>query len=177
MATIDQTGYAPFFINSYVQAQLREFNVLSGQEQLEMILPVTPTSVDELYDNFIGAPGVESPLLIIYDRMARYRPSPFYRHKREQLIYSLHSNKLETIYDATRVILEALDRMDASGEDVNRWVKDNPDLTPKNVFFHSFKAFQVDETRDVLELASVRVGFVNKIIIEYDYHTTDSYYA
>lgn len=175
MATIDQTGYAPLFINKYVLAQLEEFGVITGNDLIDPIVPATnPTSIIELYDNFIGS---ESPLLIIYDRMARYRPSPFYRHKREQLIYSLHSDSLDTIYNATRVILEALDRMDASGEDVNRWVKDNPDLTPKNVFFHSFKAFQVDETRDVLELASVRVGFVNKIIIEYDYHTTDSYYA
>ena len=175
MATIDQTGYAPLFINKYVLSQLEEFGVITGNDLIDPIVPATnPTSIIELYDNFIGS---ESPLLVIYDRMARYRPSPFYRHKREQLIYSLHSDSLDTIYNATRVILEALDRMDASGEDVNRWVKDNPDLTPKNVFFHSFKAFQVDETRDVLELASVRVGFVNKIIIEYDYHTTDSYYA
>jgi hypothetical protein len=77
-----------------------------------------------------------------------------------------------------RIIFEALDRQDASAEDVNKWIKDNiPSTDPKNVFFHRFKAFQIDETRDLLELASVRLSFVNKIIIEYDYHTTDSHYA
>jgi hypothetical protein len=70
-----------------------------------------------------------------------------------------------------RVISEALDREDASAQDVNKWIKDNLPDDNKNVFFHRFKAFQIDETRDLLELSSARLSAVNKIVIEYDYHT------
>jgi hypothetical protein len=179
MATVSQTGFPPSYIGKYIQAQLQEFGVLTGQEQFDLVVPATsPTNIEELYGNYLGAPGNESPVLIMYDRMARYRPSPFYRHKREQLIYTVYSNSLDNVYNVMRIIFEALDRQDASAEDVNKWIKDNiPSTDPKNVFFHRFKAFQIDETRDLLELASVRLSFVNKIIIEYDYHTTDSYYA
>jgi hypothetical protein len=41
------------------------------------------------------------------------------------------------------------------------------------VYFHSFRVYQVDETRDLLDLASARTVYANKLIIEYDYHTKD----
>ena len=44
---------------------------------------------------------------------------------------------------------------------------------PINVHFHNFRVYQADETRDILELASAKTVYGNKIIIEYDYHTKD----
>lgn len=176
MATISQTGFPPQYINKYIQAQLEEFGILTGAEQFDPIVPVTPTNIEELYGNYVGAPGQVNPLLIVYDRLARYRPKSFYRHKREQLIYTIHSGSLTTANDVVRVISEALDREDASAQDVNKWIKDNLPNDDKNVFFHRFKAFQIDETRDLLELTSANLSAVNKIIIEYDYHTTASFY-
>jgi hypothetical protein len=38
--------------------------------------------------------------------------------------------------------------------------------------FHSTRVYQADESRDVAELASARTLFVNKLIIEYDYHVS-----
>jgi hypothetical protein len=133
MATISQTGFPPQYINKYIQAQLEEFGILTGAEQFDPIVPVTPTNIEELYGNYVGAPG--------------------------------------------RVISEALDREDASAQDVNKWIKDNLPDDNKNVFFHRFKAFQIDETRDLLELSSARLSAVNKIVIEYDYHTTGAFYT
>jgi hypothetical protein len=46
--------------------------------------------------------------------------------------------------------------------------------------FHSTRVYQADESRDVAELASARTLFVNKLIIEYDYHVavdSDSRYT
>ena len=176
MATISQTGFPPEYINKYIQAQLEEFEILTGAEQFNPIIPVSPVGIEELYSNYISSPGNPDAFLVLYDRMTRYRPKPFYRHKREQLIYTIHGNSLSKVMDVSRVIFEALDREDASAQDVNKWIKDNLPNDDKNVFFHSFKAFQIDETRDLLELSSVRTLMVNKIIIEYDYHTTNTFY-
>jgi hypothetical protein len=44
------------------------------------------------------------------------------------------------------------------------------EYTPFNILFHSTRVYQADESRDVAELASARTLFVNKLIVEYDYH-------
>lgn len=182
MATISQTGFPPYFINAYIVGQLKQFGILTGAEQFSPIIPVTATNIDTLYSNYIGSPGEDAPLMIVYDRLLRFRPNTFYRHKREQLIYTIHSSEQSKVYDAHRIISEALDREDASGQDVNLWVSKNPILDEAgnaiepNVFFHNFKVYQADETRDLLELSSVRTIYRNKLIIEYDYHTNNAYY-
>jgi hypothetical protein len=96
------------------------------------------------------------------------------------LVYTIHSSSLDKVLGAHRVISEALGRMDASGEDVNLWAVKNPILdefgnaVTHNVYFHNFRVYQINETRDLLDLSSVRTIFRNKIIIEYDYHTKDT---
>lgn len=181
MANIDQlTGFPPYFVNGYIQSQLEYFELLTGQEQLNPIIPVTPTNIDDLYGNYIGAPGQQDPLMIVYDRMLRINPSTFYRRRREQLVYTIHSSSLDKVLGAHRVISDALGRLDASGEDVNLWAVKNPILdefgnaVPHNIYFHNFRVYQINETRDLLDLSSVRTIFRNKIIIEYDYHTRDT---
>lgn len=181
MATISQTPYPPYFVNGYLNAQLQKFGILSGFEQMVPIFPTTPTNIEEVFKNYIGAPGVADPLLIQYERLIRFRPTPFYRNKREQMALYLYSTNLSKVLDAHRIIVAALDREDAAGQDVNTWAAENvltdPNtdaIIPYNVYFHNFKVYQVDETRDVLELASARTVFANKIIIEYDYHSVDA---
>jgi hypothetical protein len=49
------------------------------------------------------------------------------------------------------------------------------EYTPFNILFHSTRVYQADESRDVAELASARTLFVNKLIVEYDYHIKNSY--
>jgi hypothetical protein len=81
------------------------------------------------------------------------------------------------LIDSVRVISSALDREDASAQDVNSYNVSNPILDssgevsiPYNIYFHNTRVYQADESRDVAELASARTLFVNKIIVEYDYH-------
>lgn len=170
------TAFPPKFINAYIKQQLLDFGILSGYEQMDPIFPVSPTNLDDVFKNYVGAPGEDNPLLVQYDRMIRLRPTTFYRHKREQIIYTLYCTEMTKIYDATRIIFEALDREDAAAQDINAFVRQNLSgntADPVNVYFHNLKVYQVDETRDLIELASVRTTYANKLIIEYDYHTKD----
>jgi hypothetical protein len=85
---------------------------------------------------------------------------------------------MSKLFDGIRVITECLDREDSAAQDLNSWISANPqeddngDAIPNNVFFHNIKVYQADESRDLVELASARTLFLNKLIIEYDYHTT-----
>lgn len=170
MSTIAETGFPPKVINAYIKSELEHFGILSGYEQMVPIFPTSPTNIEDVFKNYIGAPGVDNPLLIQFERLIRFRPSPMYRHKREQLVYYLYCTSMDKVLDAHRVISEALDREDASAQDVNKWAIDSG-LSNYNVHFHNMKVYQADETRDVLELASARTVYANKLIIEYDYHT------
>lgn len=169
MSISSETAFPPTIINKYIQAELEHFGILSGSEQMNPIFPTTPTTIDEVYKNYIGAPNIDDPLLIQFERLVRFRPTTFYRHKREQLVLYLYCNTLSKVLDASRIILEALDREDAAAQDLNKWAA-SAGLSNHNIMFHSLRVFQIDESRDILELASARTSAVNKIIIEYDYH-------
>ena len=96
------------------------------------------------------------------------------------MVYFIYGPNLSKLFDTTRVIIECLDREDAAAQDLNTWLVANPIIgendqviTP-NVYFHNIKVYQADEARDIAELASARTLFLNKLVIEYDYHTSDS---
>ena len=179
--SVSTTGFPPRFLNRYVAAQLAEFGIIDAtpetplQAGFDPMVPAQfPTNIEDLYNDTIQIRNIPSPILIVYDPMIRFRPTPFYRHKREQLIYFIYSTDVAKLIDSVRIISDALDREDSAAQDVNKWLQDNPitGLTT-NVFFHNIRVYQADESRDVAELASARTLFVNKIIVEYDYHTND----
>jgi hypothetical protein len=179
MAEITATGFAPKYLNAYVVAQLKEFDILSGYEQMVPIFPTAPTNIEDVFKNYVGAPGVNDPVLIQYEKLARFRPNQFYRNKREQVVYYIYSTSLDRVMNTVRVIYEALDREDAAAQDVNAWLSDNKaDFNNNlNVFFHNLRVYQTDETRDIMTPVSNRTMYVNKMIIEYDYHTTSTFYT
>lgn len=180
---ITDTGFPPTFLNAYVLAQLSEFGIISENYLLPskmnpMIPAQFPTNIEDLYNDSIEIRQEPAPLLIVYDRLMRFRPTPFYRNKKEQLVYFVYSSDVDKLLNTIRIITDALDREDAAAQDINVWCKQNPitygennTVIPYNVFFHNVRVYQADESRDVAELASARTLFVNKIIIEYDYHT------
>lgn len=168
------TVFPALFINKYVIDQLKGFGIVTGIEGIEPIIPVQSTSIDDLFDE-ITVTG--DAFLIAYDRLIRYNASTAYWNKREQLVYTIHSSDTAQGLDISRIIVEALDREDAAAQDVNTWISQNQDKVPTpNVFFHNFRVFQIDETRDILELGSIRFNWRGKIIIEYDYHSNTSLY-
>lgn len=179
VSSVSTTGFPPRFLNRYVTAQLAEFGIIDSAPEIPlqagfdpMVPAQFPTNIEDLYNDTIQIRNTPSPILIVYDRMIRFRPTTFYRHKREQLIYFIYSTDVAKLMDSVRIITDALDREDSAAQDVNKWLQDNPiSGVTTNVFFHNIRVYQADESRDVAELASARTLFVNKIIVEYDYHT------
>ena len=142
VSKITDTSFPPIFINQYVVEQLKMFDILSGFEQMVPVFPTTPTNIEDVFKNYIGAPGIDDPLLIQYERLIRFRPTPFYRRKREQVVYYLYCTDLSKITDAHRVISDALDREDAAAQDVNAWCAGQSQASlPFNIFFHNRNRF------------------------------------
>jgi hypothetical protein len=182
MSILINTGFPPTFLNKYVLSELAFHGLVAESDLLApgvnpMVPAQIPTNIEDLYNDSIQIRQTESPVLIVYDRLMRFRPTPFYAHKREQLIYFIYSTDVSKLIDSVRVISNALDREDASAQDINSYSLSNPILNsagevsiPYNIYFHNTRVYQADESRDVAELASARTLFVNKLIIEYDYH-------
>lgn len=178
-----QTGFPPTFINAFINSELQQFGLMptAGPNPLQPFFPAqSPMNIEDVYNDSLYIRNNPDGVVIMFDRLIRFRPSPFYRHKREQLVYFIYGPNLSKLFDTTRVIIECLDREDAAAQDLNTWLvantitgENNQVITP-NVYFHNIKVYQADEARDIAELASARTLFLNKLVIEYDYHTSDS---
>lgn len=176
---IAELPFPPHWVNQYIHQKLTDYGVMvdSRSGGVVPIFAVTPTNTEDIYKNLLQSSPVEQPLLIQYDRLMRFRPSPMYATKREQLIYYLYSTDIATVNNANILISQILDREDAAAQDLNLYSSANPitragQTIDCNVFFHNMRVYQADETRDVLELASARTVYINKLIIEYDYHAS-----
>lgn len=169
--------FPPHFINHYMWNLLKGYDDVGLGNNSEFIPFVfaTPTNYEEIW-NYLG----EGPLLVNCERMLRYRPSPFYSIKKEQMAWYVRSSSTEQLMNFINLVITALDREDVAAQAINAWAKDNPieipdtipqEYIPHNVFFHRVKAFVIDESRDISELSTAKGYVSNKIIIEYDYHT------
>jgi hypothetical protein len=175
-----QTGFPPTFLNAYINSELQAFNLMpTGPNPFQPFFPAqSPMSIEDVYNDSVYIVNNPDGVVIMFDRLIRFRPTPFYRHKREQLVYFIYGPNLSKLFDTTRVIIECLDREDAAAQDLNSWmasneiVNENNEIIEPNVYFHNIKVYQADEARDIAELASARTLFLNKLVIEYDYHTT-----
>jgi hypothetical protein len=70
-------------------------------------------------------------------------------------------------------VSDLLDNGDDSAKDLNEWAAENPtswNLESKPMFFHNFKIYQLEETRDIVDFGTARTYAGNKIIIDYDWH-------
>jgi hypothetical protein len=70
-------------------------------------------------------------------------------------------------------ISDLLDNGDDSAKDLNDWAAANLDygtIESKPCFFHNFKIYQLEETRDIVDFGTARTYAGNKIIIDYDWH-------
>jgi hypothetical protein len=171
--------FPPHWINSYLFYKLGEYGpsqvgISSEQTIVPFFVPMA-TGRDEIYQQLVENSGLSQPTMITYDRLMRFRTKPFYGVKKEQLLYTIHGS-VQSVQNINIIISQLLDREDAAAQDINDWASDNPislngEEVDLNVFFHRIRVYQVDETRDLLELNSVNLGeWPSKIIIEYDYH-------
>jgi hypothetical protein len=68
---------------------------------------------------------------------------------------------------------DLLDYADDSAKEVNEWAAANQsewNAESKECFFHNFKIYQLEETRDIIDFGTARTYAGNKIIIDYDWH-------
>ena len=183
MKDVRDLPFPPIWINEYIKEELNKygFSVLT--------IPSSPNAIDDLTKNRVDIPQQYDPegnplsiqwdIAIQYDRLLRFRRNAFYPMKCEQLLYYVYSVPSKII-DAGIIISQLLDRSDAAAEDLNRWciskqngnnpIRDLAVPITHNVYFHDIKVYQLEEVRDLTELAALRGLTLNKFIIEYDYH-------
>jgi hypothetical protein len=177
-------SYPPVFINQYLAEKVVEAIPERFASSFKFF-PVSPTDITALTEGF---PDAASDVFAVYDRMFRYRKSPFPHIKNEQVIYYLYKNGSdpEALIEATQIIYDLLDRMDESAIELNEWISSkigidglvsfgsgNLRRTFKPVFFHDLKVYQLEEVKHVINFSTARPYAGNKIIIDYEYHNSD----
>lgn len=183
------------WISGFILDELKTYDVSEtavGRSETTIASPIVPLGTNtgvsqEFYDLLVSeSPELSNPLIIGYDKLMRFRTSPFYRIKKEQVIYEVFHQNYDIVDNVTRIIEQMLDREDIAAQEINAWaankqsgtnpLRENPydmnsPLLIHNVFFHKIRVYKVDESRDLVELNSTNLQFArNKIIVEFDYH-------
>ena len=157
------------WVNHYLQEKLQPLGFGTVP-----FFPTAPSTINDLTEQF--PPG---GVMCTYDRLIRMRRSPFPHIKTEQLLYYFYAtaeNSIINMVKVTQTVLDLMDRSDETAEELNDWARAkgsiNVDgtLVENNFNFHSFKVFQLQETRDVIDFGTARTYGGNKIIIEFSYN-------
>lgn len=169
--------HPPSLINAYMAEKI---DTSFGATGSVPFLPSLPTEIDALTETFPDSNGK----FAVYDRMFRMRRKPFPHIKSEQVLYYFYNygpNGVSDIIRIAQLVQDFLDREDESAIEVNDWLRNKIDVSGnivingieyKPVFFHNFKIYQLEETRDIIDFGTARTYAGNKIIIDYDYHVS-----
>jgi hypothetical protein len=184
--------YPPVFINKYLQEKL----AVNGFGAVPMF-PTFPNdfSIAEQFtlDVLMGASAQRFSFqgqAAVYDRMFKMRRTPFPHIKCEQLLYyfyALTEQAVVNLIEMTQRIQDLLDNEDESAYELNEWIKgkvsgsvtiDGKEYSTVTFdgkefllpYFHKFKIYQLEETRDIIDFGTARTYAGNKIIIDYDWH-------
>jgi hypothetical protein len=161
------------FVSNYIQG-----GVPSAGNMSVPFFPSMPTDIDALTETF----PVSDSRFAVYDRMFKLRRSAFPHIKTEQLLYYFYKfgdSAVKDVIEISEMVFNLLDNGDETAEDINRWVTSNLDVDgyitisntkTKPVYFHNFKVFQLEETRDLIDFGTARTYAGNKLIIDYSYH-------
>ena len=96
-----------------------------------------------------------------------------------QLLYYFYasgSDPIEKMVKIQESVFRLMDRFDETAEEVNNWCSnrqiriDNNTVIDNMFYFHNFKVYQLEETRDIIDFGTARTYGGNKIIIDFDYH-------
>ncbi len=178
--------YPPIFINTYLQQKLGpDFGAVP-------MFPTMPTdfdiadgfTIDQLTGDDATVKFRFNGQAAVYDRMFKMRRKAFPHIREEQLLYYFYAvsqSAAPNLIIMTQQIADLLDNGDESAQDINTWIADNmlnedgiyvasdgQEFLP--VYFHEFKIFQLEETRDIIDFGTARTYAGNKIIIDYCYH-------
>ena len=165
--------YPPAIINAYIK------DVIDNEYE-DLILPqfipaTTPVDINALTESFPQSNGK----FAIYDRMFRKLKNTVAIIHCEQILYYFYDFNPTDNTDTVNVIefaqqvQDKLGYLDGSAQNVNSWAFQNTNKweeDSKPVFFHHFKVYQLQETRDIIDFGTARTYAGNKLIIEYDWH-------
>lgn len=141
------------------------------------LFPSTPSILDDLTGSF-PAGGVMGT----WDRLVKMNRKTMPHIKSEQILYYFYAtaeNTIENMVQIQEAVLRLMDRLDETAEEVNNWCSNRvinigtqaiPDFIENMFYFHNFKIYQLEETRDIIDFGTARTYGGNKIIIDFEYH-------
>jgi hypothetical protein len=163
------------WINKYLQAKIPSM----ANSNLDKIpfFPSTPSTIDNLTEMF-----PEGGVMATWDRLIKMNRRGFPHIKCEQLLYYFYAtaeNTVENMIQVQEAVFRLMDRYDETAEELNNWCSnrqvrlDDGTLIDNTFYFHNFKVYQLEETRDIIDFGTARTYGGNKIIIDFDYHQVD----
>jgi hypothetical protein len=172
MANDSQLNTPVLWINKYLQAKVQELTDIETP-----FFPSTPSTLENLTVMF-----PEGGVMATWDRLIKMNRKGFPHIKCEQLLYYFYATAENTVENMVKIqesVLRLMDRFDETAEEINNWcsnrqinlgTEQNPDLIDNQFYFHNFKVYQLEETRDIIDFGTARTYGGNKIIIDFDYH-------
>lgn len=177
------------WINKYIQENLVK-NIDVGVP----IFTSSPTNIDDLSETYVSMQVLNENgkevtkrypykgIVMNWDRMVQMSKPGFPHIRTEQILYYLYAtedNVWESIVKIQENILRLMNRSDESAQEINDWTSNRQvnlgtSQLPKPIdcmfYFHSFRVYQLDEARNLVNYGSVRTYGGNKFVIEFDYH-------
>lgn len=172
MADNDLLNTPVLWVNKYLQDKIQ---LLTNIET--PFFPSTPSILDDLTGSFPAGGAMAT-----WDRLIKMNRKGFPHIKCEQLLYYFFATAEDSIENMIKIqeaVLRLMDRFDETAEEVNAWcanrqIQLGDGSVINNVFyFHNFKVYQLEETRDIIDFGTARTYGGNKIIIDFDYHQMD----
>ena len=172
MANDDLLNTPVLWINKYLEDKVAEITNIEFP-----LFPSTPSILDDLTGSF-----PEGGVMGTWDRLIKMNRKGFPHIKCEQLLYYFYStaeNTIENMVKIQEAVLRLMDRFDETAEEINSWCSNRainlgteqlPNYIENMFYFHNFKVYQLEETRDIIDFGTARTYGGNKIIIDFDYH-------
>lgn len=176
MADNDLLNTPVLWINKYLQHNISLLSDLGNVP----FFPSTPTALDDLTEMF-----PEGGAMATWDRLIKMNRRGFPHIKCEQLLYYFYATAENSVVNMIKIqeaVLRLMDRFDETAEEINAWCSNRqinlgtvsqPNLVNNAFYFHNFKIYQLEETRDIIDFGTARTYGGNKIIIDFDYHQAD----
>ena len=143
-------------------------------------VPLFPSTPSILYDLTGSFPA--GGVMGTWDRLVKMNRKSMPHIKSEQILYYFYAtaeNTIENMVQIQEAVLRLMDRLDETAEEVNNWCSNRainigteaiPNLIENMFYFHSFKIYQLEETRDIIDFGTARTYGGNKMIIDFEYH-------
>jgi hypothetical protein len=202
MANSTELNTPTLWVNKYLQAMIAKepinfidqigtdtITLSTGEAGLGVpFFPSTPSSIDDITEQWVVIDDVRYPyagVMATYDRLIRLNKKSFPHIKTEQVMYYFYATQEDVTIQMVQTqekVLRFLDRGDESAQEVNDWcsnrrvnlgTQNNLNLVDNIFYFHNFRVYQLEETRDIIDFGTARTFGGNKIIVEYEYHQTD----